>query len=619
MKSKTLLILFSLLAITGLFLVACQPQTVETVRTVVVTEVVEVEGETVVVTEIVEVPVTMEPAPEEEQPVTLSYNLATEPPNIDPGLATDTTSVTVAGNMFQSLTFQDPETFEITPGLATSWEAGTDADGNQTWTFHMRDDVPWVNYDPLTGETTQEVDDEGNPRFVNANDVVYAVKRVLDPNTASDYAYILYIIQNAQEVNTGAEGVTLDDVGVVALDDQTVQFTLNSPAGFFPAIASTWTTAPVPQWVIESDLGDRWTEAGVIVTNGPYVLDTWIHGGEMVLVKNPLYPEADSVQIERIEGVMITDSATAFALYENNELDSAAVPLPEMDRVKADPTLSTEFTSVPVNCTYYYGFTNNKPPFDDARVRRAFSAAIDRQSLIDNVLKGGQTPAPFFTNPVNFGAPTVDSGVGLGYDPELAQATLQEYLDESGMTIDDFNALGIVLMHNTSDAHAQIAAAIQQMWADTLGAQVTVENQEFGVYLDTLNKETPLADVPHIWRLGWCADYPDANNWLNEVFSIYGANNTRRNCVDENCAEMVPSRYDDLVLQAMESQDPEERLALYAEAEEILADEEAAVANIYFYTTANVSKPWLTRTFASHDYFPSWSIDMAAKQAALGE
>jgi hypothetical protein len=233
--------MMGLLALSGLLLAACTPQQVEVIRTVVVTETITEEGETIEVTRVVEVPVTVEPAPEEEKPVTLSYNLGTEPPNIDPSLATDTTSVTVAGNMFMALTHQDPVTFEITPGLATEWEAGEDADGNQTWTFHMRDDIPWVNYDPLTGETTQEVDDEGNPRFVNAHDVVYGIKRVLDPNTASDYAYILYLIQNAQEVNTAAEGVTLDDVGVVALDDQTVQFTLTSPAGSFPAIASTLT------------------------------------------------------------------------------------------------------------------------------------------------------------------------------------------------------------------------------------------------------------------------------------------------------------------------------------------------------------------------------------------
>ena len=102
-----------------------------------------------------------------------------------------------------------------------------DADGNQTYTFSLRDDIPWVKYDPVTGETTQEVDEEGNPRFVNAHDVVYGVQRTLDPATASDYGYVLYgIIKNAFEVNTGEEGYTLEDVGVVALDDYTVQFTL---------------------------------------------------------------------------------------------------------------------------------------------------------------------------------------------------------------------------------------------------------------------------------------------------------------------------------------------------------------------------------------------------------
>jgi ABC-type oligopeptide transport system substrate-binding subunit len=106
---------------------------------------------------------------------------------------------------------------------------------------------------------------------------------------------------------------------------------------------------------------------------------------------------------------------------------------------------------------------------------------------------------------------------------------------------------------------------------------------------------------------------------LLEVFSIDGSNSTRRNCLDETCSQMEPSEYDELVRQAQVSQDPEERIALYAQAEEILADTEAAIANIYFYTSANVSKPWLTRTFASHDYFPSWSLDMEAKQASMGE
>ena len=136
--------------------------------------------------------------------------------------------------------------------------------------------------------------------------------------------------------------------------------------------------------------------------------------------------------------------------------------------------LSADFYSAPTPCTYYYGFTNTKAPFDDVRVRTAFSQAIDRQSLIDNVTKGGQIPATSFAPPGIFGAPEPGT-VGLGYDADAAKAALQSYLDENGMTIDDLNAMDIVLMHNTSEGHARIAAAIQQMWADVLGAQVRVD------------------------------------------------------------------------------------------------------------------------------------------------
>jgi oligopeptide transport system substrate-binding protein len=621
MKSKTLTILFGLLVLGGILLVACQPQQVEVVKTVIVTEVVTEKGETIVVTEVVEVEKPVEPVME-EKPVTLNLNLGTEPPTLDPALATDTTSVDVDTNLFVGLTRFDPTTGEVLPYLATSWEAGTDADGNQTWTFNLRDDVAWVNYNPLTGETTQVVDDEGNPRFVTANDVVYGTKRTINPETSSSYAYVLYIIKNAQPVNEGSEDLTVDDVGVVALDDYTVQFTLENPAGYFPSIAAMWVDFPQPQWLIESDLGDKWTEAGIIQTTGPYVIDTWIHGGEMVLVKNPLYINADEVQVERIELAMITEASTAFALYENNELDYAAVPSPEIDRVKADPVLSAEYYQAPAACTYYYGFNNQKPPFDDVRVRTAFSEAIDRQSLIDNVIKGGQLPASSFAPPGIFGAPPPGT-VGIFYDPDDARAQLQSFLDEKGLTIDQFNTeYGIVLMHNTSEGHALIAAAIQQMWKDTLGVDVNVENQEWGVYLDTIQNTTPIEDAPQIYRLGWCADYADENNWVHEVFnSDAGANRLRRNCLDPNCVQTTTSRFDELTVQAQQSGDPEERIKLYAEAEEILAKTEAAYAPIYHYTTVGVAKPWLTRNYPSVggvDWY-RWTIDMAAKSAAMGQ
>jgi oligopeptide transport system substrate-binding protein len=316
---------------------------------------------------------------------------------------------------------------------------------------------------------------------------------------------------------------------------------------------------------------------------------------------------------------MVTEASTSFAMYENNELDTTAVPLPEIDRVKADATLSAEFYNAPAACTYYYGFTNNKPPFDDVRVRSAFSMAIDRQSLVDNVTKGGQIPASTFAPPGIFGA--VEPGkVGITYDADGAAAMLQEYLDENGMTIDDFNAMGVTLMHNTSEGHARIAAAIQQMWKDNLGVDVKVENQEWKVYLDTIQNTTPLADMPHVWRLGWCADYADQNNWVHEVFNAEaGANRLRRGCADDTCTQVTPSEYDELTAAAALEADPAKRAEMYEQAEDILSRVEAAYAPIYHYTSVNVTKPWLQRNFpllGGNDFF-NWTIDMQAKLGAM--
>jgi oligopeptide transport system substrate-binding protein len=184
------------------------------------------------------------------------------------------------------------------------------------------------------------------------------------------------------------------------------------------------------------------------------------------------------------------------------------------------------------------------------------------------------------------------------------------------MTVDDFNAMGVTLMHNTSESHAQIAAAIQQMWADVLGVEVNVENQEWAVYLETINADTPIEEAPHIFRLGWCADYADENNWVHEVFnSQEGANRLRRNCNDPNCGSATATEFDEITKQAQVESDPAVRAELYAQAEEILAVEETAYAPIYHYTFVRTTKPWLTRNYPSlggNDFF-NWSIDQAAQ------
>jgi len=614
----------------AMLLVACGAETVEVTRVVpqevtrVITEEVEVGGEMVEVTRIVteEIEVTRVVEGEDgaaEMPVTLNINLGTEPPTLDPSLGTDNASIDVITNLFVMLTKFHPETGEVQPYLASEWESGEDAEGNQTWTFHLRDDIPWVMYDPAGGETAQVTDEEGNPRFVNAHDVVYGVKRTLDPATASDYAYTLYIVKNGQAVNAGEEAFSLDDVGVEAIDDTTVRFTLENTAPYFPSIAGLWVAAPMPEWAI-TERPQRWIEPGFIVTNGAYVLDTWIHGSELVLVKNPLWVNAGEVQIERVEMLMIEEESTAFALYENDELDTAAVPLAEIDRVKADPEMSEEYFNAPAPCTYYYGFNHQKAPFDDPLVRRAFVQAIDRESLVENVTKGGQIPATSFAPPGIFGAPQPGE-VGLQFDPEAAQASLQEYLDQEGMTLEEFNdTYEILLMHNTGEGHARIAAAIQQMWQDALGVNISVENQEWQVFLDTIEKDTPVEQAPHIYRTAWCADYADENNWVHEVFnSQVGANSLRRNCEDPNCEVIGTSRFDELTVEAQQVEDPEQRAELYREAERILAEEEAAYAPIYHYTTVRVTKPWLSRNYPllnGLDIF-NWTIDWDAKLDAI--
>jgi len=516
--------------------------------------------------------------------------------------------------LFLGLTDFDDATNEVIPELATEWSASADG---LAWTFKMRNDVPWVRYNPATGETTVQTDEEGNPLMVKAQDVEYAVKRTLDPATASDYAYVLYIIKGALAYNSGEE-TDAATVGVKAVDDYTVEFTLEHPAGYFPGIASMWVARPVYQPVID-EYGSRWVEPGIIVSNGPYVMADWKHFDSMLMVKNPEYYDADKVQIERIEMTMIVEASTAFAMYENNELDFTGPPLEEMDRVKADPVLSKELYIAPQLCQYYYGFTNNKPPFDNVLVRKAFSAAIDRQSLIDNVLKGGQLPANTFAPAGIFGNAAGDPTIApylLNFEEGAKMA--KQWLAEAGYP-DGKGFPTVTLMHNTSEGHKKIAEAIQAMWRETLGVEVEVVNQEWGVYLETIDKATPLADEPEIWRMGWCADYADNNNWLHEVFNNQeGSNDLRRGCKDDVCTEVEELEFDKLTKAAGEEQDPAKRKEMYYKAEKELSEVEAAYAPIYYYTTVVVNKPWLTRGYQAlgGQHFDKWTIDWAAKQAA---
>ncbi|HHX63690.1 MAG TPA: peptide ABC transporter substrate-binding protein [Chloroflexi bacterium] len=516
----------------------------------------------------------------------INMNLGIDPPTVDPGLAMDTTSEQVVSLLFLGLTDFDEETLEVIPELATEWFV---SDDGLVWTFKMRNDVEWVRYDPAAGKAEKM-------GKVTAHDVMYGVKRTIDPATASDYAYVNYIIKNAEAVNTG-ESDDLDSVGVRALDDFTVEFTLEQPAGYFPGIAGIWVNYPLPKQVIDEH-GANWTTPGVLWSSGPYMLETWEHDNRMAMVKNPHYYDADKVDIDRINFAMIADDATAFAMYKNGELDVQNAPLDELDRIKADPQLSQELHIAPMLCTYYYGYNVTKSPFDNPLVRQAFSYAVDRQGLIDTMLMGGQLAAKSVVPPGILGSVAEDETFeGVRYDPVKAAELLAEagYPNGEGLP-------AITLMFNTSEGHEKIARFMQQSWKDTLGVEVGLANQDWNEYLDTLNH-----DSPQIWRYGWCADYPDPNNWLLEPFHpTKGINSPGWDASLPGAQHFMR-----LVEQAAASSDSAERQALYREAEQVLVVDEAIVIPIYYYTRVVLTKPYIKRTDSviGGEKIHKWEID----------
>jgi oligopeptide transport system substrate-binding protein len=439
-------------------------------------------------------------------------------PTLDPSLSSDTTSIQFAIEMFPGITRPDEVTNVVLPGMATGWEI---SDDGLVYTFSLRDDIYWVKYDPVLEEVVQVLDDEGEPRVVTADDFAYGFLRTLKPETASPYAYVLgFVMEGANAYNAG-EVEDPETVGVKVVDASTLELTFIEPAAYNAAIAGMWMGYAQPSWLI-AEVGDRWIETGLIQGYGPFVLKEWIHDYEATLIKNPFWLGTDEMPIPNLEEVnfRFLDAPESLVEYEAGSMDVTAVPLEDMDRVKADAVLSEQLVTAADFCVYYYGFNTTKPPVDDARVRRALSYAIDRVSLVENVTKGGQVPAQWIENPGLAGAPTLEShpDAGIKFDPDMAVATLQEYLDETGQTAD---ALDITLQFNTSAGHQAIAEAIQTMWMEHLGVNVKLTNQEWAVHLDSVDSN----DAPQIFRLGWCLDYADANSFTKDVFAEGGNSN----------------------------------------------------------------------------------------------
>jgi oligopeptide transport system substrate-binding protein len=466
------------------------------------------------------------------------------PGTLDPTMVSDAPSGTVIQQLFSGLLELTPE-MDIVPDVAQSWEV---LEGGCKYIFHLRDDVRWSDGTPVTAEDFQ-----------------YAWKRVLDPATGSPNASLLYDIQGARAFHQAKMG--RGDVGVRALDEATLVVELEGPTGYFLQLLAHTAAFPVPRHVVETH-GEAWTEVGNIVTNGLFRLETWQRGQSMVLVRNPEYHGRFRGNVQRVELFSLADPSAQLELYEAGSLDIFLfnhLSPPERDRARQRH--AGEYVSSPLLSTGYVGFDVSRSPFDDPRVRRAFSLATDRETLADVSLKGYYFPATGgFVPP---GMPGHSAGIGPPYDSNQARQLLAEAGYPGGCGFPAVEAL-------TFTAVGPASEYLQAQWRENLGIEITWRTMEFGVFLGRLDREPP-----HMFVAVWGADYPDPDSFLR-------ASPILRYTRWRNKA------YDKLVEEARRVTDQEERMRLYQEADRILV-EEAAIMPLAHRRLYLLVKPWVTK------------------------
>jgi len=353
-------------------------------------------------------------------------------------------------------------------------------------------------------------------------------------------------------------------VGVKAIDEKTLKVELENPTPYFLELTAFYTYMPVNKKIVEAnpDWANDATEN--YVSNGPFELEEWKHSNKVEIVKNDQYWDQEKVKLEKIHFAVIEEHTTALNMFENGELDWAGMPTSDLPP-DAIPTLKDQGRLVvkPISGTYWFKFNTEKPPFNNVKVRKAFSYAIDRQAIIDNVTQADQIPAMGAIPPT---AAVHEGGYFKDNNIEEAKKLFDEGLKELGMTKDQ---LDLSLSYNTSEGHAKIAQAVQDQWKQAFGVDVKLSNAEWKVFIEDLHQGNY-----QIGRMGWLADYNDPITFLQLYKDKMGGNNDTR---WEN------PTYQQLLTQSDSETDPEKRNQLLKQAEQILMDE-MPIAPVYFYT-----------------------------------
>ncbi|HWK24879.1 MAG TPA: peptide ABC transporter substrate-binding protein [Ureibacillus sp.] len=481
----------------------------------------------------------------------LNLVIPSEPPSLHPQLATDSTSNAILQNVFEGLT--TVKDGEVINAAAEDVKVSEDS---LTYTFTLRD-AKWSNGDAVTAE-----------------DFAYAWKFALNPENASEYASILYPIKGAEAYNLG-EG-SVEDLGIKVVDDKTLEVTLENPTPYFLELTAFKTYYPIHKATAEAN-ATWYAEAGDnYITNGPFTLADWQHSGSITLEKNPNYWDAENVALDKVNISMVENEATASTMFDAGEIDFLGSPfqtigLDVIDRYKQEGILDiADYAAI-----YVYKFNTTGKYTSNANIRKALTLAIDRQGLIDNVVKGEQTPALGMVPSAVKGFEE-DRGYFKDNDIKEAKAALEAGMKELG--ISDPSEISIGLSINTSEAHSAIAQFVQEGWHSNLGIDVTIDNSEWQVYLDKVsNLDYDAA------RMGWIADYNDAYTFLEQYDSADNGNND---------TGWENPKYAELLKQSITEQDADARIDLMKQAEAI-AMTEFPVAPVYYYTNLSVKKDYV--------------------------
>jgi oligopeptide transport system substrate-binding protein len=467
-----------------------------------------------------------------------------EPASLDPHKVSGTWENYVVGDMFVGLTTEDPSSKAV-PGVAESW---TISDDGKTYTFKLRKCV-WSDGTPMT-----------------ANDFVYSLRRILLPETAAEYASLLYIIKGAQAINEGKAAA--DTLAARAVDDYTLEIELTGPAPYFLELLTHYTAYPVPQHVIEK-VGKEWTKPENMVVNGPYKLVEWLPNTHVKLTKNDKFWDADKASLDDLVFYTQEDRAAVQKRFRAGEIDVAMdFASDQIDWLRKN--MPDETRIAPYMGVYYYPINSAKEPFTDVRIRNALSMAVNRKAIVDKVLKTGELAAYSFVPPgvAYYDNPSEVTWKDVPYKERLAKA--RALLKEAGYGPD--NPLKFTLRYNTSENHKRIAVAVVSMWK-SIGVQAELFNSEVKVhYADLKQGDFDVA------RAGWIADYNDAQNFLYLLETRTGANNYGRYSNPE---------FDRLMLEAEVTADLQKRGELMRKAE-ALAMADQPVIPIYHYVSKNL-------------------------------